>query len=389
MVLIFAVALLVRLVPAFILPVGAQYDIESFQRVAGTFLKGQAVYSSPVVAGRHPYLPFQLYLIGGAGTLSEVTGMPFVLSVKLAPILADAALAVLIFQSTRQLGQSMSQALVRSLLYGLSPIAILVSAYHGQFDAETIFLLALSWYIWHFGDMSATRLFLSALLLGFAVLNKTWPLLFLPVVLLRLESLKQRTTYTLITLAVPVFFTMLYVAIFPQDLYPMLNRALTHAGVPGWWGGGAIINLFFHITGLGEGLLAGLVKYGRWLVFAGSGYVYWVTRRESGLGALATLLVVLNVLTSGFGLQWTLWVVPFALLADDLRGLNLYTLGALFYMLPSYYGYHFDPLLLRWLLPEQVNIILLVVAVPVWVLSIQWALRRLRVQSSLPHLGCG
>jgi len=51
-------------------------------------------------AGRHPYLPFQLYLIGGAGTLSEVTGMPFVLSVKLAPILADAALAVLIFQSS-------------------------------------------------------------------------------------------------------------------------------------------------------------------------------------------------------------------------------------------------------------------------------------------------
>jgi hypothetical protein len=121
----------------------------------------------------------------------------------------------------------------------------------------------------------------------------------------------------------------------------------------------------------------GWPKHGRWLVFAGTGYVYWATRRKSGISALVTLLVILYVLTSGFGLQWTLWVVPFALLAGDLKWLSYYTLGALLYMLPAYYGYHFDPVLLRYVSPEQMNIILIVSAIPVWVLSVGWALRRL------------
>ena len=149
-------------------------------------------------------------------------------------VFADAALAVLILKAARKLGQSLSRALVWPLLYTLSPIAILVSAYHGQFDAEIVFLLALSWYFWRFRGSSDIRVNLSALLLGFAVLNKTWPLLFLPIVFLRLESLKQRVAYASTTLTVPVVFTVFYITVFHQSPYPMLARTLTHAGVPGW-----------------------------------------------------------------------------------------------------------------------------------------------------------
>jgi hypothetical protein len=380
--MIFVVALLVRLVPAIVLPRGAEYDIESCRRVAEVFLRGEAVYSSPVVAGRHPYLPFHLYVIGGAAKFSEVMGVPFVLAIKLVPILADAALAVLIFCAVCQLGRPSSRALVWSLLYALNPIAILVSAYHGQFDAETVFLLTLSWYVWRFGGSSTTRLNLSAVLLGFAVLSKTWPLLFLPILWLRLESRRQRVTYVLMTLAVPVVFTLFYVTVFHQDPHPLLRRALTHSGVPGWWGGGAIVNLVHHIAGMGAGLLTWLAKYGRWLVFVGAAFAYWMTRRATAISALTTLLVVLFVLTSGFGLQWTLWVVPFALLAGDSWGSKWYTLGALVYMLPAYYGYHFEPLLLRWMSPDEMAMILLASAIPVWVLSVRWALRRLRLEGA-------
>ena len=96
--LVLLIALVVRLIPAALLPRGAEYDIDSFRRVADTLLKGGTVYDSPLVAGRHPYLPFQLYLIWGAGYISSVSPLPFVFVVKLAPILADAALAVLIFK---------------------------------------------------------------------------------------------------------------------------------------------------------------------------------------------------------------------------------------------------------------------------------------------------
>jgi hypothetical protein len=374
---VLAIALLVRLVPAFVMPVGAEYDIESFRRVADTFLKGEPIYSSPVIAGRHPYLPFQLYLIGGMGKLSAATGVPFVIAIKLVPILADVALVGLIFHAALRMGEALSQAAMLSLLYGLSPIAILVSAYHGQFDAETILLLALAWFFWRFNESSPTRLTLSALLLGLAVSNKTWPLIFLPIVLYRLESHRQRFTYALATLAVPLAFTLFYILVFDQDPYPMLHRALTHAGVPGWWGVSAAINLTHLLVGVGEGLVAWLSVNGRWLVLGGVVCVYWLTRRESGIAALTTAILALYVLTAGFGLQWTLWVVPFAILAGDLAGLNLYTLGALAYMLPAYYGYHFDPLLPRMVSSEQMTIILTASAIPVWVVSVWWTLRRL------------
>jgi Gpi18-like mannosyltransferase len=172
------IALLVRLVPAVLLPRGAEYDIDSFRRVAETLLKGDTVYDSPLVAGRHPYLPFQLYLIWGAGYLSHVSTLPFVFVVKLAPILADAALTVLIFKIALNSGEALASAFSLSLLYALNPIAILVSAYHGQFDGETVLQLGLAWYFWHFNGREARRFGCSALMLGLAILNKSWPAIF-------------------------------------------------------------------------------------------------------------------------------------------------------------------------------------------------------------------
>jgi hypothetical protein len=387
--LVVLIALLVRLVPAILLPRGAEYDIESFRRVAETLLKGGTVYDSPLVAGRHPYLPFQLYLIWAAGYVSTVSKLPFVFVVKLLPIFADAALAALIFKVALNSSRTLASAFSLSLLYALNPVVVLVSAYHGQFDGETVLLLALAWYFWHFSKQDARRLRVSALLLGLAILNKSWPAVFLPIVFFRLPSAKQRVAYALIALATPVVLTIFYIGAFHQTPIPMLRRTLTHAGVPGWWGASALVNLTWHLTGVGKGLLTWLGQYGRWFVFAGAACVYWVTRRQRAIDALLTLLLVLYVLTSGFGLQWALWVVPFAILAGDLRRLDLYTLAALLYMLPAYYGYHLEPVLLRWLSFDQTSMILIACAIPLWLVCIGWALRRLRDAGRPPEFELG
>lgn len=376
--LVLLIALLVRLVPAVLLPRGAEYDIESFRRVAETLLKGGTVYDSPLVAGRHPYLPFQLYLIWGAGYVSNVGKLPFVFLVKLVPILADAALAALIFKIALNSGRTLASAFSLSLLYALNPIAILVSAYHGQFDGETVLLLALAWYFYHFGRQDARRFGVSALMLGLAILNKSWPVIFLPIVFFRLKSTKQRVAYALIALATPVVFTAFYVIVFHQTPLPLLHRTLTHAGVPGWWGASALVSLTWHLTGWGKDLLTWLAQYGRWFVIAGAVCVYWVTKRQRAIDALLTLLLALYVLTSGFGLQWALWVVPVAILAGDLRRLDLYTLAALIYMLPAYYGYHLEPLFLRWMSSEQMSVALIACAIPVWLVCVWWLLCRLK-----------
>jgi hypothetical protein len=375
--LVVAIAFVVRLIPAVVLPVGAGYDIDSFRLVAETFLQGEGVYSSSLVAGRHPYLPFQVYLIGAALWFSQEIGLPFVFAIKGVPILADLALTALIFYVVLRSGKSITEASIRSLLYALNPVSVLVSAYHGQFDAVSAFLLALSWCFWRFDNATTRGFLLSALALGLAVLDKTWPALFLPIMLLRLGSMRKRITYGLVTVAVPTVFTALYIVAFREDPAPLLGRALTHAGVPGWWGIGDVVSLVKAATGWGEPILNWLGHCSRWLVFTAVGLSYWITRRQTGLEALVTAVLALYVSTIGFGLQWVLWVVPFALLAGDLRAMDWYVLGSLVYLLPSYYGYHLDPTLAGLITFERMAVVMQVCAIPAWIVTLVWLVRRL------------
>lgn len=375
--LVVAIAFVVRLIPAAVLPGGAGYDIDSFRRVAETFLRGEGVYSSSLVAGRHPYLPFQVYLIGAAMWVSQKAGLPFVFAIKGVPILADLALTALIFRAVLRSGESITEAFVRSLLYALNPVSVLVSAYHGQFDAVPAFLLALAWYFWRFDSATTRGLLLSALALGLAVLDKSWPALFLPIVLLRLKSMRRRVTYGLITVAVPMAFTALYIVAFREDPAFLLGRPLTHTGVPGWWGIGAMVSVVKAATGWGEPVINWLGHYSRWFVFCTVGLSYWLTRRQASLEALVTALLALYVSTIGFGLQWMLWGVPFALLAGDRRAMNWYVLGSLVCMVPSYYGYHLDDTLTSLISFERMAVVMQACAIPAWAIDLVWIVRRL------------
>ncbi|MGC8947516.1 MAG: glycosyltransferase 87 family protein [Anaerolineae bacterium] len=367
------IGLLARLIPAATLLRGAEYDIESFRRVGEVFLQGQAIYSSPLVSGRHPYLPFQVYLIGAAIWISQKSGLPFAFTVKLPSIVADLGLIALIFRIVQKSGKSIEQAMTLGLLYALNPVSILVSAYHGQFDALPALLLALAW-------NCLSKPGLSALFLGLAVVDKTWPILFLPIALMRLDSFRRQVLYCSIAVAIPVLLTTAYLVAFPEDAVPLVRRALTHSGVPGWWGGSAILNILTGGTEWGQRALGLLGNYGRWLVLGCVGLSYWLTRKESTIAALVTAILTLYVFTPGFGLQWLLWVVPFAILAEDVGMLNKYVVGALLYMVPSYFGYHLDTTLTALLSSPRMMVIMQVCGIPGWLITVVWLIKRLRMK---------
>ena len=124
-------------------------------------------------------------------------------------------------------------------------------------------------------------------------------------------------------------------------------------------------------------MLNWLSRYGRWFVFAGVGLCYWLTRKQASIQALVTALLALYVCTSGFGLQWVLWVVPFALLAGDVQGMDWYVLGTLIYLLPPYYGYHLDQTLAHLISFERMVVVMQVCAIPAWAIALVWVARRL------------
>jgi Gpi18-like mannosyltransferase len=371
--ILLAITLVSRLVPAIILPVGASYDIDSFRLVAEAFLRGEAIYSSATAVGRHPYLPFQLYLIAGSLWLAQTLLLPFVLMIKMPAILADVAITAVIYHAVRRSGQPVGRAALVAVIFALNPISIIVTAYHGQFDAIPVLLLLISWYFWRFGR----RAHYSALALGFAILSKTWPIIFLPVVLSRMRGMRAWLVYGAIALIIPALFTAFYLLVFPEDARALLGRSLTHTGVSGYWGISGILNLMRQKVDEVGVLYSYFVDWRRILLLIGLAFAFWRTRSGSSLDALTTILLTLLAITSGMGLQWLLWVVPFALLAGDIRGLNWYTMGGAIYLTLQLYGYHFGPWVFEVFDPVTARNLIILSSYPAWIVVIIWAGQRL------------
>lgn len=368
-------ALVIRLLPMLLLPVGAGYDIASFQLVAEALLNGEEVYTSAAV-GRHPYLPMQMYVIGGMFYMAKQTAvLPFVVWIKLPAVLADVAItAILYLYLTRLQSVTKQQTVGLTLLYVLNPISILVSAYHGQFDAIPVFLLLLSLYLYQFHQ----RFLLSATALGFAILNKTWPIVLLPILFLRLPNNRKRILYSIIAISIPILFTILYILYFEADPEPMLGRALTHTGNSGYWGWSAMLAVTKLFSPFAEFLFDLLVSMRRWLLL-GSGILgLWLTRKQTALNALTTILLFELTVTAGIGIQWLLWVIPFGILVKEVKWIRWYALTGMLFLLAQLYGWHMVPWANRLVEPEIGDVIVRLASIPAWITSLLWLLSRLK-----------
>ena len=370
--LVVLVALFVRLVPTVLLPVGAGYDIESFRLVGEALLNGEDVYTSAAL-GRHPYLPMQMYWIGLALYLHLKTAVPFVVLVKLLPVLVDVGITAVIFKTCLRWQKTTTEATIWALLFALNPIAILVSAYHGQFDSVPLLLLLLAWYWAEFGQHNKQ----SAVALGLAILNKTWPIVMLPVALIRKVNLKHWILYSSIALGIPILCTAAYVLLLDTDPTPMLRRALTHTGPNGYWGISAILALLKKQITAFEPIYETLVAWRRWLILAAGLFALWRTRKETIPAALTTIILAVFTVSAGMGIQWLLWVIPFAILDADHRWLRWYSFSGMVFLLVQLYGLHMYPWLYELFQPETADLIVRAGSIPAWLTVALWTISRI------------
>jgi hypothetical protein len=365
------VALVARLTPIILLPVGAGYDIDSFELVGRALLAGEDVYTSAAV-GRHPYLPMQMYAIGAAMLAADWSGLPFVVWIKLPGLFADLGIVALIVCAARRRVAG-TDAFYLGLLYALNPVSLLVTAYHGQFDAIAVCLLLLSWYFYYFQAHTY-----AAITLGFAILNKTWPVVFLPILFIRLQGWRNRIFSTALALAVPVVFTVFYIWLFEANPTPMLRRALNHSCNPGFWGYSAILYFAAQHYDWFELVYAALVSVQRPLMFGVGLLALWLTRKQDALNALITVILLEFAFVVGMGIQWMLWVVPFAILADDLRWLKIFSFTASIFLLGQLYGLHLYSWAYEWWGHEKGVLFIRLVSIPAWITVVLWAVSRLR-----------
>ncbi len=376
--MILLLAAVARLAPALWLPVGAGYDIDSFRMVTDALLGGHEVYVASL--GRHPYLPFQMFIMGAMAALSKATGLPFVVAIKLPAILADVAIAGLLYRLVAE-RRGRDWAAYVALLYALNPVSLLVSAYHGQFEAVTLLLLVVAWALWERPRVGA-----SAAALGLAILNKTWPVVLLPVFFIRLANWRARILHALVALGIPALAVGVYLLVYRADPMTMLGRALTHRGVAGYWGPSAVVFPLATAWPVLQPLADALLALRNPLLLVAILLVLWWTRRQTALDALLTVQLAVFAVTVGFGIQWLVWPVPFALLAGQSRWLRAYSLSATLMLAVHLFGLHMVP----WLperLPDSADWIIRLSALPAWGVVVAWLVARLRAARAVTPNG--
>lgn len=307
----FAVALLVR---ALVVLVSARElaDVERYRKLAVHLLD---VSWNPYQARRlYPYPPVWMWFEAAAEWLARHAAIPFAVSIKVPVLAADLGILVLL---VRLLRDDPAQARRAAWAWALHPVALLVSGFHGQFDALALLALLGALLLLRNGRADA-----SALALAAAIGVKSFPVVLVPVLALERPSAGARVRYAALA-TVPVALALVPFVL--HDAAAVVRELFGYGGVAdfGWigaWRGGRWLLTGRVIRGEAAHWPAAVAVSKALFLAALSALV---ALRARGLLHGPPHAVALLVLLAFLGLygalsaQYLLWVIPLALLAPS------------------------------------------------------------------------
>jgi Glycosyltransferase family 87 len=248
------------------------------------------------------FLPFSAYLL--AAELK--TGLPWQVAVKLLPVSCDVATIGLVGRFARPPVRGNAQ-----LIYALLPLAILVSAWHGQIEPIAI-ALGLSALLL----ARQRRVLWAGIALGLAIASKTWPALFAPGVL---SDIPRTRWWQAAAAAVAVIAALLAsIRLFLHDSLRHAVPIINYGSFVGSWGWTGVLR-YLQLAGAGfTGPRVDEFQHlGTLLTVVTLAVVLLVFRRCSAPDLTLALLLAFLAVTAGFGPQYLLW--PAALLCASRR----------------------------------------------------------------------
>lgn len=357
-----------RIIPAFILVPNSNFDIDSYQIVAQHVVAGEDVYTAEDADKRYPYLPFQMYWSGLSLIVSEKTHISFNSLVRLAPICADILIGLLIYSVTSKTTKH-ELAFWSGLLYVVNPLAIYVSAYHGQFDAIPIFMILLS-----FMYATANHPKLSGLWLGLGVLTKSWPILALPQYWNAFRDWKRKILFALIVILVPLLDILIYDWLFKAQFLTVINRSISYNSGVGVWGYTYLLRLLGLFAKDLQPILGSYLSISKFVTLILLGITWFLIARKQDLFAgMLTILVSFFAFTHAFAIQYLIWLVPFAIITGQVRWLKWYTLAAFSYMFLVYHTLILQMTINRLVPWPQADLVLIIPAgLATWCVTVAW-----------------
>jgi len=304
-------------------------DVLRYRKIAAHVLD---VSWNPYLAPRlYPYPPVWIWVEAAAEWLSRHAGLPFALTVKVPVIVGDAVLAFLLAHWARggrdDTGQAARWRRWAGWVYALHPVALLVSGFHGQFDALPLLALLASVHLLERG-----RADLSALLLAAAIALKPFPVLVLPFALLFVPGGRARLRYAVLAVLPVVLILVPFAA---ADPHALARELLGYGGIPdfGWIGALRAVEAarLGHVTRAASPAWAPMLAASKVLTLAAVGLLWTAAARGrlrlSPATAVLGVLLAFEVAYGALSAQYLLWPVPMAVLLGE-RFVPLHALAA-------------------------------------------------------------
>ncbi len=262
--------------------------------------------------GIYPYPPLWvgIELLSRWVHLHELMSFSFI--IRLPILLADVGIVAVIWTFLRLSSPTQPiQAFIGAGLYALNPVSIIITCWHGQFDAIPVFFLALA--ILLHKKLHWRR---SAIALSLGIAFKSFPVLLLPSLALQLPTLSRRTVFAIVAL-VPVLLLLLPFLVRDADavvreLINYRGAALLGAMVP-------LRSIYVPLSGQSFPieLTTRFVTLSAYLFLAIYAFALLQMYRSNKPPVFQATVIFLLFYTVYFGIapQYLLWVLPFMIMA--------------------------------------------------------------------------
>ena len=253
----------------------------------------------------HP--PFMIHVLGGWAFLAHISGLPFRFWLRFTCAVADlGSLALLVRLLRRRLSET--QTRVALLWFAASPIAILISGFHGNTDPILMFFVLLAIDLLE-GQRPA---WLAGVALGVATDIKVLPVLLAPAVLLSLPGTRRRLEFCVGTGAAFLVGSVPFLLVAPELV---VARVFGYSSQFGSWGL-SLLALVLRENARLSWLGDLYVRHGKILslcLLVGASLWPRPRSRRNVLFIQAGFLIFLFMsVIPGFGVQYLVWLVPWA-----------------------------------------------------------------------------
>lgn len=265
----------------------------------GVALYRDGISLAPVRLRTEGYMqpPFMIHFARCVKMASDAAGVPFGFGFRFVAAIADLGTLALL--------SSFGVAAARLMVVALSPVAILVSGFHGNSDPVFVFLIVLAVRI---GATYGAGI-AAAIAFGMAVNSKLIAVFFMPLAVLHASGTRRRFVFLAITGLTIVGASAPYVW---QDPRLILQTMLGYSSQFGAWGIPRIAMLLEEWFPPLRFFTLSYFVLGRYVLFAAILVYCWKFRRPQIplFDRAAGIIPVFLTFTFGFSVQYLAWLIP-------------------------------------------------------------------------------